>query len=121
MSFKQKNSKLEDVLGSGNEEQAAQFLPEDYYRNPLYHVEKPLVIRMYLMLSTKSYFVVNGNEYFNYMMTSIIVFAGTLVGIESYPNLLTNTTINALDFLIIAIFSLEVMLKIWMEGLRPWK
>lgn len=56
-------------------------------------------------------------------ITGIILLAGVLVGIETYPSLALawRGPLHVADELILAIFSLEVLIKMGAEGRRPWR
>lgn len=56
-------------------------------------------------------------------ITTTILIAGILVGIETYDIMVTNyhQTFEVLDLIILIIFSLEIIIKILQEGKQPWK
>lgn len=98
-----------------------QELPEDYYRNPCYHKGSSYVIRLYLQCSSLSYWLLNDVKYFIIFMTAVILFAGIMVGIETYPNVIDSKLVTQLDILILALFILEMLIKVSSKGLRPWR
>lgn len=59
---------------------------------------------------------------FSQFITAIIVFAGILVGMETYPNIVAQhgDLIHAVNFVILVIFVAEVVIKIGAEGSKPW-
>ncbi len=61
------------------------------------------------------------HRYFDFFIIVIIVFAGVLVGVQTYPDLATkyHDLITILDTIIIFIFVIEVILKIASECPRP--
>ena len=58
---------------------------------------------------------------FNNGVTITIVIAGLNVGIQTYPGMDTNAILSVLDWTILAIFTIELMVKFCMEGFRPWR
>lgn len=121
-STKVQSLKAAQRLGLGDDIKATSEIstePEDFCRNPLYYENS--IVKIYLHASMYSYDVVHGNEYFNMFMTFVIVIAGVLVGIESYPGLISDKLSAQLDIVIVTIFLLELLFKICMEGVRPWR
>ncbi len=59
---------------------------------------------------------------FHHLVTAAIVFAGVLVGIETYPHLVArhHGTLEILDRVILAVFVLEIAVKLGAEGRKPW-
>ena len=62
-------------------------------------------------------------KWFQNSITIVILLAGALVGVETYPRLVASygTTLHVLDQLIIWIFVAEVLVKMGAEGKRPWR
>ena len=62
------------------------------------------------------------SPYFKHTVTGVILFAGVLVGIETYPHLVQRygPVLHALDALVLAIFTLEIVVKMAAHGNRPW-
>ncbi len=60
---------------------------------------------------------------FQKFITWVIVLAGVLVGIETYPAAVAEygTTLHALDKLVLGIFVVEIAIKMVAEGKRPWR
>jgi voltage-gated sodium channel len=60
---------------------------------------------------------------FQNTVTGVIVLAGALAGIETYPWMAErfHTVLEVLDKVILAIFVLEVVVKIGAEGDKPWR
>ena len=60
---------------------------------------------------------------FQHFVTSVIVLAAVLVGIETYPSMIQRhgSLLHALDRVVLAIFVLEIVLKMAAEGSRPWR
>jgi voltage-gated sodium channel len=61
--------------------------------------------------------------WFHYFITGVIVFAGALVGIETSPALVQSYggALHALDRVILAIFVIEIVIKLAAEGRTPWR
>ena len=95
--------------------------PEDYWVNPAHWLNAPAPIRWYLGLSNRADYIVNVSNTFNNVVTLVIVVAGMNVGIQTYPGMDSNPILNVLDNAILAIFTIELLIKIVMEGARPWK
>jgi len=60
---------------------------------------------------------------FQHTITAVILLAGVLVGLETYPSIVGRFghAIHTLDQLILAVFVAEVIVKIGAEGRRPWR
>lgn len=60
---------------------------------------------------------------FQRFTTAVILFAGVLVGLETYPDLHAryHGPLHLLDQLVLAIFTLEIVVKAVGEGSRPWR
>jgi voltage-gated sodium channel len=61
------------------------------------------------------------HAHFKMALNLVIVTAGLLVGLQTYPALDANPTIAILDVVILSIFTVEVALKIFADPLRPWR
>ena len=63
------------------------------------------------------------NKIFHSFITVVIVLASVLVGMETYPNLEKQfgKLFDVLDIVIIIIFSIEILVKMAAEGLKPWR
>jgi len=61
--------------------------------------------------------------WFHYFITGVIVFAGALVGIETSPALVQShgSALHVLDRAILAIFVIEIIIKLAAEGNAPWR
>jgi voltage-gated sodium channel len=60
---------------------------------------------------------------FNRAVTGVILFAGLLVGLETYPELLARygDILHALHRLVLGIFVIEILLRMAAEGRKPWR
>jgi hypothetical protein len=112
--------KLRKLLGLKDKEEVKE-IADDYYRNPIYHPKLPSIIKMYMKLSQKSYWLVVDDENFNYVVIITIVLAGILVGAQTYPYIDELPIVNTMDLVILGIFTIECATKIVMEGLAPWR
>jgi voltage-gated sodium channel len=63
------------------------------------------------------------SDRFHQFITAVILFAAVLVGVETYPDMVVRygSLLHALDKIVIAIFVLEIVLKMGAEGSRPWR
>jgi voltage-gated sodium channel len=61
--------------------------------------------------------------WFQNFVTAAIIFAGVLVGIETYPSLAEKygSILHILDTIILIIFILEIVVKMGAEGNKPWR
>jgi voltage-gated sodium channel len=61
--------------------------------------------------------------WFHYFITGVIVFAGALVGIETSPALVQSHggALHVLDRVILAVFVIEIVIKLAAEGGTPWR
>ena len=96
--------------------------PEDYWRNPSHHkiLNILLPVKLYLHLSMLCHSLIYGNEKFNLFIIGTIIIAGILVGVQTYP-IGDSPVVQWIDLVILGIFTLEVGIKIILEGLRPWR
>jgi voltage-gated sodium channel len=62
-------------------------------------------------------------NWFHYFITGVIVLAGALVGIETSPAMVESYggALHFLDRLILAIFVIEIVIKLAAEGNAPWR
>ncbi len=60
---------------------------------------------------------------FQNTITLIIIFAGVLVGMETYPYMVDHYggILHTLDFIVLGIFILEIIVKMGAEGSKPWR
>lgn len=60
---------------------------------------------------------------FQNSIIGVILFAGVLVGVETYPYMEQRfgKVLDVLDILIIVVFTAEVVIKIGAEGSKPWR
>jgi len=77
------------------------------------------LIVAYTMIAKKCHWFCNLAVFVNFI-TFIIIVAGLLVGIGTYPGMETNTALTVLDQIILAIFTFEVAIKIIAENFHPW-
>lgn len=61
--------------------------------------------------------------WFQTFVTLVILFAGVLVGIETYPAAVERwgDVLHALDKVVLTIFILEIVIKMVAEGSKPWR
>lgn len=95
---------------------------DDQMRNPKFHQNDILPVRMYLHLSMFCRKIFDNDE-FNYFIILIIITGGILIGVETYPGMDSevNPTVYRIDVFILAVFILEIAIKVVMEGLAPWR
>ncbi len=60
---------------------------------------------------------------FNHFIIAVIIFAGILVGAETYPGVMREygDLLHLLDSIVLWIFVAEVVMKMGAEGRRPWR
>ena len=56
---------------------------------------------------------------FNNLLVASIILAGTLVGVQTYPSMAHNSALNALNWVVQAVFTVDCVLKILREGVNP--
>ncbi len=63
------------------------------------------------------------SAWFTNFITAIILLAGVLVGVETYPHLASayGSQLAALNSLVLWIFVVEIVVKMGAEGTRPWR
>ena len=106
-----KHKKVQNVLGLKRIDP-----PADYYRHPKYHIDLHWSMLQYLKLSMMA-FDLASKDSFNTFMLFIILLAGAMAGVQTYlPN---DSTVDAIDILILSFFTFEIAVKLCMEGLRP--
>jgi voltage-gated sodium channel len=77
------------------------------------------LLRRYVEFGTYCRTVIE-NEWFGLFMNIVIVTAGILVGVQTYPSLEHSPVIAALDTVILVLFTIEVVMKILSHPLKPW-
>eukprot|EP00638_Chattonella_subsalsa_P020096 CAMPEP_0117860898 /NCGR_PEP_ID=MMETSP0950-20121206/4059_1 /TAXON_ID=44440 /ORGANISM="Chattonella subsalsa, Strain CCMP2191" /LENGTH=768 /DNA_ID=CAMNT_0005711163 /DNA_START=165 /DNA_END=2467 /DNA_ORIENTATION=+ len=58
---------------------------------------------------------------FNQTILFFILFAAILVGVQSYDSLEDNAVVVVFDWIILTVFTLEVVVKVLAEGNKPWR
>ena len=60
---------------------------------------------------------------FEHFIIGVILFAGVLVGLETYPSIVDEygSILAVLDGIVLAIFIVEIVLKMGAEGKKPWR
>ncbi len=60
---------------------------------------------------------------FETFIIAVIIFAGVLVGVETYPSMVEayGSWLQWLDRIVLAIFIVEIAMKMGAQGRRPWK
>ena len=76
------------------------------------------MIDSYLKLSKFCSSSSNHPAFVNFI-TVIIVIAGVLVGVGTYPGMETNKSLEFVDQIILAIFTFEVVVKLIAENFHP--
>lgn len=94
---------------------------EDYYSNPEYHSNLPIVVKLYLHASKRCFDMINYDETFNNVIVITIIIAGILVGLQTYAAMAESVYVNYIDFVVLGIFTIECLTKMLMEGLRPYR
>jgi voltage-gated sodium channel len=63
------------------------------------------------------------SDRFHHFITAVILFAAVLVGVETYPSMVARygPLLHALDWIVLAIFVAEILMKMGAEGSRPWR
>ena len=63
------------------------------------------------------------SDRFHHFITAVILFAAVLVGVETYPSIVARygPLLHTLDWIVLAIFVLEILMKMGAEGSRPWR
>ncbi|HYJ07499.1 MAG TPA: ion transporter, partial [Polyangiaceae bacterium] len=64
-----------------------------------------------------------GANWFHYFITGVIVLAGALVGVETSPAMVASYggALHVLDRVVLAIFVVEIVIKLAAEGNAPWR
>ena len=74
--------------------------------------------RMYVQLGNRCYTLTKSTGFGHFIIVTIVV-AIVLVGLQTYPSLANNSTIVALDKVVLGIFAAECVLKIVAESTAP--
>eukprot|EP00937_MAST-01D_sp_MAST-1D-sp2_P002973 g2973.t1 len=56
-----------------------------------------------------------------YFILGVIIFAGVLVGVQTYPGMDEDPVVQYCDLVVLAIFTVEIALKVFQEGFKPWR
>jgi voltage-gated sodium channel len=67
--------------------------------------------------------VITESSLFNNFIIGVILFAGVLVGVETYPTMEEKYghVLHTLDAIVLWIFVIEVVMKMGAQGRRPWR
>jgi voltage-gated sodium channel len=65
---------------------------------------------------------ITGSKLFNNFILSLIILSAVIIGLETYPGLVKkyHDVLSSIDQVIIALFAIEIALKIISNGKRPW-
>jgi len=71
----------------------------------------------------ETFYRVVHSDRFHHFITAVILFAAVLVGVETYPHMLERygRVLHVLDWIVLAIFVIEIVMKMGAEGSRPWR
>ncbi|MBP6872067.1 MAG: ion transporter [Bacteroidales bacterium] len=71
---------------------------------------------------TKPLSIFTESAYFRYFILGVIILSAVIIGIETYPDAYRQhyNLLHLLDRMILAIFTVEILLKILARGIRPW-
>ena len=61
------------------------------------------------------------SDSFNGIILVVIIIAGILVGVQTYPGMETNSIAVLVDNIILVIFCVEILVKVLAEGMAPWR
>eukprot|EP00937_MAST-01D_sp_MAST-1D-sp2_P003360 g3360.t1 len=78
------------------------------------------MMQNYVVFARKMHVIVM-SDWFNLLIIAVICFAGLLIGVGTYYPEPPPSWLQALDDIVLAIFCVEVVLKIMAEGTRPWR
>lgn len=67
--------------------------------------------------------IITESKFFQYFIIGVILAAGVIVGLETYPALMENYggILHLLDRLVLYIFVVEILMKILAKGSKPWE
>lgn len=90
------------------------------FTDPELHPKYRLYLSTWTALSIE---LVNGKyeSTWSTLVLVAIITAGILVGVQTYPFLETAAWVVGIDMCVLVIFVLEVLVKIGVEGVRPWR
>ena len=89
------------------------YIDENEWSNPL--------VKMWLTKVAQPSRVVALDDTFNGFILFVIIIAGVLVGVQTYDGMEFNSIVNNIDFVVLVCFCVECVLKIFAEGLAPWR
>lgn len=110
--------KVYQILGISKNVQESK---EDYMRNQIYHKNLTSFGKKYLKFSMFCYDLVHLNDTYNNFITIVFIFSGLLVGVQTYDSMAENYVVIILNNFVLAVFALEILIKVCMEGLAPWR
>ncbi|KAK3269011.1 hypothetical protein CYMTET_22519 [Cymbomonas tetramitiformis] len=87
-----------------------------YIKHPMLQ----MYFKAYLLSTVKIDYFVEQNAIFNHSVTVAIIIGGILVGVNTDESLAGASWLVALDNLIMIVFIVELLLKIYGKGLKPW-
>jgi voltage-gated sodium channel len=77
------------------------------------------VLRWYLILSNRMYGVAKSAWFDNFIM-AVILTASIMISIETYDGMEGNLALLVINLIILAIFTVEVVVKLIAQSLKPW-
>jgi voltage-gated sodium channel len=65
---------------------------------------------------------ITNSRIFNYFIFSLILLSAVIIGLETYPGLAKqyHEVLSVIDLIVIALFTIEITLKIISNGKKPW-
>ncbi len=109
-----------------DEELLAEALSEEARKSYNKHTDPEAykgVVKMYVKFGNINAELITGKyeAYFNNFVLLCIIVAGVLVGMQTYEEFEDNAIVNYIDNVILYVFTVECMVKIFMEGTAPWR
>jgi hypothetical protein len=92
---------------------------EEYLANRVQASHYSGLVQLYVRMGDSCFQFSRAQAFENFILLVIVV-ASLLIALETYDELEGNSAIYAFDQIILAIFTLEVILKVLGETLRPW-
>ncbi|GMH84050.1 hypothetical protein TL16_g09799 [Triparma laevis f. inornata] len=103
----------------GGEEEEKSPFPTDKYILPE-EWDNPIIKLWLTHISINSRIIALSDLFSNFILVVIII-AGALVGIQTYPGMETDSALIAIDNIILITFCVEILVKMFAEGLAPWR
>mmetsp|Transcript_4811 Transcript_4811/g.8726 ORF Transcript_4811/g.8726 Transcript_4811/m.8726 type:complete len:950 (+) Transcript_4811:212-3061(+) len=110
------NFDSDSIVGESRPSSVAKKVDKNKWKNP--DLVKHPLLKRYVHFSNKCEWLAQ-NDYFNAFIILVIIAAGLVVGLQTYPSYEFNPDLELVDNIILGVFGFEVILKLCAESVAP--